>query len=123
MVHEFPPRLLRLRDAPSYLGMNKNLFNEQVRPFLTEIPIGKQGIAFDRLDLDAWVEQYKTCNGRPGLAYGDKPWHSLKETKSGGRVSLHRMDSEYDNLLGLKTSKQHRSTRTGSRRSSGDDAN
>ena len=59
------PRLIRLRDAPLYLGMDRNRFNQEVRPELTEIPIGEQGIAFDRLDLDAWVEHYKDCNGRP----------------------------------------------------------
>ncbi len=59
------PRLIRFRDAPKYLGMDKNRFNRDVRPHLIEIPIGKQGIAFDRLDLDAWVEHYKCCNGRP----------------------------------------------------------
>lgn len=59
------PRLIRLRDAPIYLGMDRNRFNHEVRPQLTEIPIGEQGIAFDRLDLDAWVEHYKECNGRP----------------------------------------------------------
>ena len=58
------PRVLRLRDAPQYLGMNRNLFNAEVRPFLTEIPIGRQGIAFDRLELDAWVDDYLSCNGR-----------------------------------------------------------
>ncbi len=60
------PRLIRLRDAPRYLGMDPNRFNAEVRPYLVEIPIGKQGIAFDRLDLDAWVDQYKDRNGRPG---------------------------------------------------------
>ena len=35
------PRVLRLRDAPRYLGMNRNLFNADVRPFLTEVPIGR----------------------------------------------------------------------------------
>jgi hypothetical protein len=58
------PRLIRLRDAPFYLGMDRNRFNAEVRPYLTQIPIGEQGIAFDRLELDAWVEQYKSCNGR-----------------------------------------------------------
>jgi hypothetical protein len=48
------PRFLRLRDAPAYLGMDKNRFNREVRPAMTVINIGKQGIAFDRLDLDAW---------------------------------------------------------------------
>ena len=47
------PRLIRLRDAPGYLGMDRNRFNADVRPTLIEIPIGRQGIAVDRLDLDA----------------------------------------------------------------------
>ena len=59
------PRLIRFRDAPAYVGMDRNRFNEEVRPFLTEVPIGKQGISFDRLELDAWVDDYVACNGRP----------------------------------------------------------
>lgn len=62
---ELLPRLIRFRDAPAYLGMDKNRFNKEVRPHVTVIPIGSQGIAFDRLDLDAWVEQYKSRSGRP----------------------------------------------------------
>jgi predicted DNA-binding transcriptional regulator AlpA len=58
------PRLLRLRDAPIYLGMDRNRFNKEVRPQLTEIPIGTQGIAFDRLELDEWIEDYIARNGR-----------------------------------------------------------
>ena len=49
------PRLIRFKDAPTYLGMDRNRFNNEVRPHITAIPIGTQGIAFDRLDLDAWV--------------------------------------------------------------------
>ncbi len=60
----FLPRLVRLRDAPAYLGMDRNRFNSEVRPYLTNIPIGQQGIAFDRLELDVWVEDYISCNGR-----------------------------------------------------------
>ena len=122
MRSQFLPKLLRLRDAPAYLGMDKNRFNREVRPYITEIPIGSQGIAFDRLDLDAWVDHYKGCNGRPGSKKGDELWHSTREVMSGGRVSLPQTDSEYDALLGLKTSSKHRSTRTRSRPSSGDDA-
>jgi len=58
------PRLVRLRDVPGYLGMDRNRFNREVRPHLTTIPIGRQGIAFDRLELDAWVEDYVSRNGR-----------------------------------------------------------
>ncbi len=59
------PRLVRFRDAPDYLGMDRNRFNDEVRPYLTTIPIGRQGIAFDRLELDAWVDDHKSRNGRP----------------------------------------------------------
>jgi len=48
-------RFYRLRDAPGYLGMDPNRFNSEVRPYLVQIPIGTQGIAFDRLELDAWA--------------------------------------------------------------------
>ena len=70
----FLPRLIRLRDAPYYLGMDGNRFGAEVRPFVTEIKMGVQGVAFDRLELDAWVEQYKSCNGRPGQPKGETIW-------------------------------------------------
>ena len=59
------PRFIRLRDAPAYLGMDKNRFNREVRPLVPAIPIGAQGIAFDRLDLDSWADEYKSRNGHP----------------------------------------------------------
>ena len=59
------PRIIRFRDAPAYLGMDRNRFNAAVRPYLTELPIGAQGIGFDRLELDAWVDEYIARNGRP----------------------------------------------------------
>ncbi len=82
------PRLIRLRDAPYYLGMDRNRFNVEVRPCLTQIPIGEQGVAFDRLDLDDWVEQYKTRNGRPSQHTGEQLW-DVKECRgfSKGPVS------------------------------------
>ncbi|MGO9566727.1 MAG: hypothetical protein ACLP5H_04200 [Desulfomonilaceae bacterium] len=83
-------RFVRLKDAPAYLGMDPNRFNAEVRPYLTEMSIGKQGIAFDRVDLDAWAVAYKDRNGRPGKAMkGGKPWDasehrgSSKEAKPG----------------------------------------
>ena len=68
------PRLIRLRDAPGYFGMDRNRFNREVRPWLIEIPIGSQGIAFDRLEMDAWVEDYKSRNGRPASRKGERLW-------------------------------------------------
>jgi hypothetical protein len=85
---QLTPRLIRFRDAPHYLGMDRNRFNTEVRPYLTEIPIGKQGIAFDRLDLDVWVDQYKSRNGRPGQRQGDQLWDAKERRASkSGRVS------------------------------------
>lgn len=76
------PRLIRLRDVTKYLGMDVHRFNREVRPFLTEIPIGKQGIAFDILDLDAWVEQYKACSGRPATMRSINLWDAKKSQAS-----------------------------------------
>ena len=75
------PRLVRFRDAPYYVGMDRNRFNREVRPFITTIPIGRQGLAFDRLELDAWVEDYKSRNGRPA-AKRRKPWDVEKHRDS-----------------------------------------
>jgi hypothetical protein len=61
----FPPRLIRVRDAPAYLGMDRVEFNKSVRPYLTEVRIGTQGKAFDRYELDAWVDWYKDTVGKP----------------------------------------------------------
>lgn len=47
------PRVIRFRDAPNYLGMDRSRFNAEVRPLVPEFRIGRQGIGFDRLDLDA----------------------------------------------------------------------
>lgn len=58
------PRFIRLRDAPFYLGMDRNRFNQDVRPYVDEIAIGKQGVAFDRIDLDVWADAYKQSNTR-----------------------------------------------------------
>ena len=69
------PRVIRLRDAAAYLGMDKNRFDREVRPSLTEFPIGDQGVGFDLLDLDNWLEDYKVRNGRPGKRKeANKPW-------------------------------------------------
>ena len=85
-VHLIAPRLIRLRDAPFYLGMDRNRFNAEVRPYLVEIPVGRQGIAFDRLDLDGWVDQYKSRNGRSGQLTGEMTWDATKHPASTSAV-------------------------------------
>jgi hypothetical protein len=93
------PRFIRLRDAPAYLGMDKNRFNRDVRPRLCAIPIGTQGIAFDRIDLDAWADEYKNRNGRPAAqSQRSKPW----ETKE-RRVSKSAVESG----ISTRSSEEH----------------
>lgn len=94
------PRLIRLRDAPNYLGMDRHLFNHIVRPRISEIPIGTQGIAFDRLDLDAWVDDYMQCSGRglTWLANAPKikllPEHDLRKPYPLNWDEQHRLFNE-----------------------------
>ena len=76
------PRFIRLRDAPFYLGMDRNRFNAEVRQCLTNIPIGRQGVAFDRLELDAWVEDYISRNGRPGRFQGERLWDVAEDRRA-----------------------------------------
>ena len=107
------PRLVRQRDAPFYLGMDRNRFNAEVRPFLTEIRIGSQGIAFDRLELDDWVEDYKSRNGRPGQPKGERLWDAKERQGSAyapapGTSTKSFSDSELSKLLAQATSKKRK---------------
>lgn len=52
------PRFIRASAAPAYLGMCRDEFNKTVRPSVREFPIGKQGVGFDREELDAWADRY-----------------------------------------------------------------
>ena len=58
-------KFYRRADAAGYLGMSSYTFDRQARPYLTDISIGKQGVAFDRIELDAWADRHKAANGRP----------------------------------------------------------
>ena len=98
------PRLVRLRDVPSYLGMDRHRFNKEVRSKIEEIRIGKQGIAFDRLDLDAWADQYRQRVNRPKLTERGELWVetkqqvSLKEANIGILINK-SLDDEFEKVL------------------------
>jgi predicted DNA-binding transcriptional regulator AlpA len=107
------PRLIRLRDAPTYLGMDRNRFNSEVRPTLIEIPIGEQGVAFDRLDLDAWVDHYIQCNGRP--AHRRNVWDTNECLDSpvvvaSGTSTKKLTDSEFTKVLEQASFERRRNT-------------
>jgi predicted DNA-binding transcriptional regulator AlpA len=108
------PRVIRLRDAAAYLGMDKNRFDREVRPSLTEFPIGDQGVGFDRFDLDNWFDEYKARNGRPGKQKGvNKPWDERKSpvsstAKAFGTSTKLSEEEEFARALVKVTSKRGR---------------
>ena len=115
------PRLIRLRDAPNYLGMDRNRFNTEVRPQLIEIPIGTQGVAFDRLDLDAWVDHYKGCSGRPAVLNRRELWDAkyrqdLSKEVSSGTLKKEYSDAEFEKALELTYSVKQSDISTGGSR-------
>ncbi len=107
------PRLIRLRDVPAYLGMDRNRFNAEIRPTLVEIPIGNQGVAFDRLDLDAWVEHHKSRNGRPALrrsVWDTKECQDSPYGAESGTSTKKLTDSEFMKVLDQAACKKQKDT-------------
>jgi hypothetical protein len=105
------PRLVRFRDAPTYVGMDRNRFNREVRPSLVAIPIGAQGLAFDRLELDAWVDDYKSRNGRPGRPQGGGLWgerehRALSNGTASGTSTNASAGGEFARAVGQLTSRR-----------------
>ena len=113
---EFLPRFIRLRDAPKYLGMDKNRFNHDVRPHVTVIPIGTQGIAFDRVDLDSWADHDKHRNGRPAAqSERRRLWETEQRQVSPSEVESGTSTSSTEEVAVAKAlervaSRKHRST-------------
>ncbi|WP_051670320.1 MULTISPECIES: hypothetical protein [unclassified Methylomonas] len=111
----FVPRFIRIRDAPFYLGMDKNRFNAEVRPALTEIKIGTQGIAFDRNELDAWADDYVRRVGTPGNQKLEKEtWQKNQQglpkgTVSGTSIKLSK-EKDFMKALAQVTSKKRSAT-------------
>lgn len=110
------PRLIRLRDAPAYLGMDRHRFNQDVRPNLIEVPIGTQGIAFDRLDLDAWVDDYIQCSGRPAVPikrsleqWDEKEHQDCRSAVVSGTLIKRSMEKDFVKALGQAVSTKRKS--------------
>jgi predicted DNA-binding transcriptional regulator AlpA len=120
------PRFIRFGDAPGYLGMCRDEFNKTVRPNVREFPIGKQGVAFDRHELDEWADAYITAkaiekaanqdNNRPrSERQGDTRWREEQSPGSTRRVVSGRSikssgASDFEKALALVTGKKQSST-------------
>ena len=80
-------RLMKLKKACEYLDKSEPNFNKTVRPYITEIKDGRC-VKFDKLDLDAWADQNKAANGKPGKLQDERSWQNPppafeKKAKSG----------------------------------------
>lgn len=73
------PRIVRAGQAPAYCGMGRELFSDQIRPFVSVIEMGKQGLGFDRLELDAALDEYISRRGRAPA----QKWSNAKCQKTG----------------------------------------
>jgi hypothetical protein len=71
--------------------MDRSKFNEMVRPFLTEISLGKQALAFDRLEMEEWADDYIQRNGRRPKA--QLPEDDLCQNVTACRVSASKAAS------------------------------
>lgn len=110
-------RFIRFRDAPYYLGMDKDVFNDVVRPYLIQIPVGKRGIAFDRLDLDTWADHYKSRNGRPAAihlrgeaAWDEKECHDSTNVTVSGTLKKPFKESDFAKVVAQIVSKKRKGT-------------
>ncbi|WP_223466174.1 hypothetical protein [Pseudomonas sp. GL-RE-26] len=130
-VAPVPPRFIRAMDAPGYLGMCRDVFNKTVRPNVREFPIGKQGVGFDRIELDQWADAYIEAmaiekaanqdNNRPrserqGKKQGELPWPkkqsqaSSKCRTASGRSIKSTEENEFKRVLALVTAPKQSST-------------
>lgn len=101
------PRLIRQKDAFGYLGMDRNRFDKEVRPKLTEIPIGERSIAYDRYELDYWADEYIAKYGRkkdvPSCVQGQAEFKSPQAGKDQSIKGIVASESSSDLAKSPKT--------------------
>ncbi|WP_254776170.1 helix-turn-helix domain-containing protein [Nitrosomonas sp. Nm34] len=99
-------RCLSKEEAACYLGIGVTLLTE------LEIPFTKLGrrCLYDRVDLDAWIEEYK--QREHGRAKEENIWPKPKKASTGGQIHASgglqlrsQTAKEYAKVLGLKTDK------------------
>ncbi|WP_409521468.1 hypothetical protein [Pseudomonas sp.] len=85
--------------------MCRDEFNKTVRPYVREFRIGRQGIGFDREELDAWVDDYIERAITEKRVPGDKidPAASAKE-KTMARKPLMASTREIESGMSTRSS-------------------
>ena len=84
------PRIVRAGAAPKYCGMSREVFDAEIRPMVTRVPVGTQGVGFDRLELDRALDDYIARRGQapaPNRS-GQKCKSKSKAPASSGAVGV-----------------------------------
>ena len=68
------PYLLRPPVAHAYCGMSRAVFNREIRPFIREISLGRQSLAYVRADIDRALETFISRSAGPAsqVCIGDE---------------------------------------------------
>ena len=126
-AHKIQPRFIRAGEAPAYLSMNLALFNQIVRPFVNEFPIGERGVGFDRQELDDWASSYVAAKAidkkgagaqqlpRSERQKGETQWREKRSPGShkgtGSGISTRKSTAkDFTNLLAQLTDKKQSAT-------------
>ena len=59
------PYLLRPPVAHAYCGMSRAVFNREIRPYIREISLGRQSLAYVRADIDRALETFISRSAGP----------------------------------------------------------
>lgn len=106
-------RILSKDEAAAYLGIGVTLLETLGVP---RVRFGRR-IVYDRIDLDAWLDEYKR-RGRAGKEIGNS-WPVKEDSAgagipaTGGSTLYYRTASAYDKALGLKTEKKQKHSSQG----------
>lgn len=106
-------RILSKDEAAAYLGIGVTLLETLGVP---RVRFGRR-IVYDRIDLDAWLDEYKR-RGRAGKESGNQ-WPVKEDSAgagipaTGGSMLYYRTASAYDKALGLQTEKKQKRSSQG----------
>jgi predicted DNA-binding transcriptional regulator AlpA len=121
------PRVVRGKDAPGYLGMCRDVFDQTVRPYIREFPIGERGVGFDREELDAWLDAYieqaaiakagatgqqsaRSERQKGETSWREKPSRASRKGTGSGTSTRKSTENDFTKALALVTGRKPKST-------------
>lgn len=96
----FNARILRSKYACRYCGMSERTFNEKIRPYLRVIEIGRQGIGFERSEVDKVISEYIETHSTQAkrLVRNSKQTHNSNDGEIDKEESLKEFQKAVDRV-------------------------